>query len=80
MPDMLFRSQALETSLRFAINRNAALRLYHRYERARFEDWHYDGLSLVLGSEAVFLGAGPQNYSAHLIGVFFQYTPGKRSK
>ncbi|MBI4208031.1 MAG: MtrB/PioB family decaheme-associated outer membrane protein [Betaproteobacteria bacterium] len=78
MPDILFRQQALETSLKLALNKNTVLRLYHRYERATFKDWHYDGLPLVLADgAAVFLGAGPQSYRAHVIGVFFQYTPGR---
>lgn len=79
MPDMMFRQQSLVTSLKFAISKNTALRLYHRYESARFNDWHYDGLPLVFANGAgVFLGAGPQNYNVHLIGLFFQYTPGKQ--
>jgi MtrB/PioB family decaheme-associated outer membrane protein len=78
MPDILFRQQAFETSLKFALSKTTALRVYHRYERASFRDWHYDGLPLVFADGAgVFLGAGPQNYTAHLFGVFFQYTPGK---
>ena len=81
MPDILFRQQTLETSLKFALNKNTALRLYHRYERARFQDWHYDGLPLVFANGAgVFLGAGPQNYSVNVFGLFFQYTPGKREQ
>jgi MtrB/PioB family decaheme-associated outer membrane protein len=78
MPDMLFRQQVLETSLKFALSRTTALRFYHRYERASFKDWHYDELPLVFANgEGIFLGAGPQNYTAHFFGVFFQYTPGK---
>ena len=78
MPDILFRQQALETSLKLALNKNTALRLYHRYERATFKDWHYDGLPLLFANgAAVFLGAGPQSYRAHVIGLFFQYTPGR---
>jgi len=81
MPDILFRQQTLETSLKFALNKDAALRLYHRYERATFKDWHYDGLPLVFGDGAgVFLGAGPQNYRVNVFGVFFQYTPGRRER
>jgi MtrB/PioB family decaheme-associated outer membrane protein len=74
MPVITFRQHALETSLRYKVSRNAALRLYLRYERARFDDWHYDALPYVLGSEAVFLGAGPRDYSVSLAGLFFQYT------
>jgi hypothetical protein len=79
MPDMLFRQQALETSLRFTTGRSTALRLFHRYERTRIEDWHYDGLPLVLaGGAGIFLDSGPRGYSGHVVGVFFQYAPGKR--
>ena len=53
-----------------------ALRLYHRYENGRIDDWHYDGLPLVVGNE-VYLGAGPQDYHAHVFGVLFQYALGK---
>jgi MtrB/PioB family decaheme-associated outer membrane protein len=81
MPVIEFRQQTLETSLRYALDRRTALRLYYRYERARFEDWHYDGLPLVFGGgQAVFLGAGPQSYSVNLFGVFYQYTPGRRER
>jgi MtrB/PioB family decaheme-associated outer membrane protein len=80
MPDIVYRRQALESSLKFALNRETALRLFYRYERASFDDWHYEGMPLVLGSQAVFLGGGPNGYSAHLVGVFFQYTPGKRDQ
>jgi MtrB/PioB family decaheme-associated outer membrane protein len=79
MPVIAFREHTLETSLKFRLDRDTALRLYHRYQRARFSDWHYDGLPLLFGNgEALFLGAGPQDYSAHVIGVFFQYVPGRR--
>ena len=77
MPDIVFRQQTLESSLRITIDRNVSLRLYHRYERARFSDWHYDALPLVFANGAgVFLGAGAPNYSSHLFGIFIQYAPG----
>ena len=81
MPDIVSRLQTLETSLKIRVGKDTALRFYHRYERAKFKDWHYDGLPLVLGNgEAVFLGAGPQDYAGNVFGVFFQYTPGRREK
>jgi MtrB/PioB family decaheme-associated outer membrane protein len=81
MPDFMFRRQTLETSLKFALSKDTALRLYHRYERATFKDWHYDGLPLLFDNGAgVFLGAGPQDYSMNMFGVFFQYTPGQREQ
>jgi MtrB/PioB family decaheme-associated outer membrane protein len=75
MPDINFRRQTFDASLRFALDKNSALRLIYTYERATYTDWHYDGLPLVLGSEAVFLGAGPRNYTASLIGLLYQYSP-----
>jgi MtrB/PioB family decaheme-associated outer membrane protein len=79
MPDIVSRLQTLETSLKIRLGKDTALRLYHRYERAKFKDWHYDGLPLVLGNgEGVFLGAGPRDYAGNLFGVFFQYTPGRK--
>jgi len=78
LPVMTFRQQVLETSLKFALDKRTALRLYHRFERTRVQDWHYDGLPLVFGNEAIFLGAGPRSYSNHLIGIFIQYVPGGR--
>ena len=81
MPDILFRQQTLETSLKIRIDKNTALRLYHRFERARFKDRHYDGLPPVFENGAgVFLGAGPQNHTVNVFGVFFQYTPGRQEK
>ena len=79
MPDIVSRLQTLETSLRIRLGRDTALRLVHRYERAKFKDWHYDGLPLLFANgEAVFLGAGPRDYAGNVFGVFFQYTPGRK--
>lgn len=77
MPDMAYRQHLLETSVKVPVRRELAVRLYHRYETARFADWHYDGLPLVVGNE-LFLGAVPESYSAHVFGVFLQYVPGRK--
>lgn len=73
MPDSTYRLNAIETGLRYQVERNMAWRLFHRYEKAKFSDWHYDGLQNVYNN-ITFLGAGPQGYSASIIGVLFQYT------
>ena len=73
MDDSVYRQNILDTSLTFSIKKNMAWRLFHRYERAKFADWHYDGLQNVYNNIA-FLGAGPQSYSVNTVGVFFQYT------
>lgn len=78
MPDSRFRQNAIETALRYRVARNMSWRLLHRYERARFSDWHYDGLANVYNN-AAFLGAGPERYSVHIVGILFQYTLGARA-
>ena len=81
MPDTKYRQQLLETSLKFVINKDTALRLYHRYERVGTSDWHYEGLPLLFGNGAgVFLGATPLQYSVQIFGLFIQYAPGKQQK
>ena len=77
MPDMKTRRHILETSLARPIGTNMALRLYYRYERGSYRDWHYDGLPLVVENE-VFLGAVPESYSVHVVGLFFQYSFGRQ--
>lgn len=71
MPDMTMRRHILETSLKVPVHDRVTLRFYHRYERARFEDWHYDGLPRVIGNE-LFLGGGPRSFGVHVLGVFLQ--------
>jgi hypothetical protein len=73
MDDTLYRQNTLDTSLTFHVKKNMAWRLFHRYDRAKFADWHYDGLQNVYNNIA-FLGAGPQSYSVNTVGVFFQYS------
>jgi hypothetical protein len=73
MEDSVYRQKILDTGLTFQVRKDMAWRLFHRYESARFTDWHYDGLQNVYNNFA-FLGAGPQNYSVNTIGVFFRYT------
>lgn len=79
MPDSTYRQNVLETSLTYQVARNMAWRLFHRYEKAKVSDWHYDGLQNVYNNIA-FLDAGAQNYSANIIGVFFQYTLGESGR
>lgn len=72
MPVMNFRQQSLQSSLRYTVSRTTAVRLYYAYERVTFDDWHYNGLTPVFFDQAVFLGAGPRNYSISLAGVLLQ--------
>lgn len=79
MPDSIYRQNVWENSLTYRVAKNMAWRFYHRYEQARFSDWHYDGLQNVYNN-AAFLTAGPQDYNVNVVGVFFQYTLGENGK
>lgn len=75
MPDMRYRQQSLETSLKLAISKSTKLRFYHRYGRTHIQDWHYDGLPMVFANGAgIFLGAGPGKLSEHQFGLFVQFS------
>jgi hypothetical protein len=75
MPDIVFRQHILETSLKYTVNRNIAIRAFHRYDNSHIVDWHYDHLPQLLPTE-LFLGSGPRSYHAHTIGVVLQYASG----
>ena len=49
------------------------VRGYYRLEHEDIEDFHYTGLSNVVENN-IFLAAIPESYTAHVFGVFFQYS------
>lgn len=71
-PPIRFRRHILETSLRWNLQNNLSVRFFHRFEHGRTEDWHYQDLQPLIGNQ-LFLNATPQNYAAHVFGVFLQY-------
>lgn len=73
MDDTVYRQRTLETSLSYQYSKKLAWRVFHRYDMAKFADWHYDGLQNVYNNIA-FLTAGPQNYNGNTVGIFLQYT------
>lgn len=72
LPDMNYRLHAFETSLNFYPSSRFGLRLFHRYERSSTDDWHYQNLQPLI-TRHLFLNAQPQNYAAHVVGLFLQY-------
>ncbi len=60
------------TNIKWQMHAKIALRLFHRFERNTSRDWHYDGLQPLLGRN-LYLATVPQNYDAHVFGVFVQY-------
>lgn len=78
-PDLEFRRNLLQTSLKWRVDNQLAVRFLHRYERASTRDWHYDGLDALTG-RSLLLAAVPDDYSTHLLGVLFEYRIGDTGK
>lgn len=71
-PVINFDRHILETNLRWNLRKDISMRFYHRYEHNTIQDWHYDGLTPLIGNH-LFLNAIPENYGEHVFGVFVQY-------
>lgn len=72
-PDMGFTHQLLETNVLWNYSEKIGIRGYYRLEYEKLNDFHYTGMPYVLNRN-IYLGAIPQNYTAHVIGMFFQYS------
>ena len=55
------------------INERMVMRLVVRYESGKVRDWHYDGVAAnpMPANNGVYLDAGPQDYRATAVGLFF---------
>lgn len=70
-----FVQHAIEANLLIPLNKVTSLRLLYRYERGKIDDWHYDGIDtnpVPAAGAQVMLDAGPENYSASLIGIMLR--------
>ena len=72
-PDTVFDNQILETSVLWNYTAKLAIRAYYRLEYEKLDDFHYTGMPNVVANN-IYLGAIPENYTAHIIGLFFQYS------
>jgi MtrB/PioB family decaheme-associated outer membrane protein len=72
-PDTGFAHQLLETNVLWQFNEKIGIRSYYRLEYEKLSDFHYTGLTNVINRN-IYLGAIPQNYTAHVFGMFFQYS------
>jgi hypothetical protein len=68
-----FEDQVLETNVLWNYTEKLGVRFYYRFENESVDDFHYTGLTNVILSN-IYLGAIPQNYAAHVFGIFFQYS------
>jgi len=72
-PPTTFDDHLLETSLLWNYTPNIGIRAYYRLEYERLDDFHYTGLTNIAANN-IYLAAVPQNYTAHIFGMFFQYS------
>jgi MtrB/PioB family decaheme-associated outer membrane protein len=71
-PDQRFDHHILEAVLGWAYSETISLRWYYRLEHEQLDDFHYTGLTNVIGNH-VFDGSVPEVYTAHVVGFFTQY-------
>jgi hypothetical protein len=72
-PDNTFRHHLVETSVLWKYTERLGVRGYYRVEHEEIDDFHYTGLTQVIDNN-IYLAAVPDNYTAHVFGVFFQYS------
>lgn len=72
-PAMTYRLNTLTIGLAIPLAERIALRLFDYYERGHVSDWHYAGFdSGLVDDHRVYTDAGPQGYSANLIGLLLE--------
>ena len=71
-PDQQFDHHVLEAVLGWAYSERISFRWYYRLEHEQLDDFHYTGLTNVIGNH-VLDGSVPEAYTAHVVGFFSQY-------
>ncbi len=75
-PDLTFRQNILEANVLVPLSKQLTLRLLLRHEDGKIRDWHYDGVDVnpvPAANQQTYLDAGPQDYSAVLVGAFVKF-------
>jgi len=72
-PENTFRHHLVQTSVLWKYTEKLGVRGYYRFEHEEMEDFHYTGLTQVIDNN-IYLAAIPESYTAHVFGIFFQYS------
>ena len=72
-PENTFRHHLLQSSVLWKYTQNIGVRGYYRFEHEAIEDFHYAGLTQIVDNN-IYLATIPESYTAHVFGVFFQYS------
>ena len=70
-PKLRSRDQTVETTVRIALHKSVALKLYYRYWRSGIDDYHQTDLPTQIGRR-VYLGHHDLDYAASFAGVAVQ--------
>lgn len=70
-PKLRSRDQTVETTVRIALHKSVALKLYYRYWRSGIDDYHQTDLPTQIGRR-VYLGHHDLDYAASFVGVAVQ--------
>lgn len=74
--DLTLRQNILDVSVLVPIDKASSVRVIGRGEIGAIQDWHYDGVAAnpaPAANQQTYLDSGPQNYSAYVLGVMYQY-------
>ena len=69
-PDQIFRRHLFQSNLKWHVRPGLALRLLYRLESEAIDDFHYLGVNGPVIENTVFLAAVPEDFTAHVLGVF----------
>ena len=72
-PDITFDAHALQANALWQYSPRLTYRLFYQFAFEDIDDFHYNGLSSVINNN-IYLGVRPEDFSAHTVGLFVQYT------
>ncbi len=72
-PDITFDAHALQANALWEYSPALTYRLFYQFAYENIDDFHYNGLTSVINNN-IYLGVRPEDFSAHTVGVFVQYT------
>lgn len=72
LPLQTFEQHLFRASVRYPVNQYLATRLFYRLEAINIDDYHYRGLDDPVVQEQIFLATVPEDFTAHVVGVFFE--------
>ncbi len=73
-PNQTFEQHLVRLSLRYPITDKVAARVFYHLESEDINDFHFDGLTDPVVDNQLFLLAVPEDFTAHVVGIFVEVT------